>query len=224
MFTLLQDLAGVENVGGKTYRIDTGVFLPQDVAAETTVVDGLGQKLTLNIENIRGGGGQRRIAIFCPFWVVNTTEHSLRYKQEKSNLFVSGTVSSPSRDGSLALSGGRVQDHHEPLDDSDIREAPPFERPANSTTVFSGRAGALATTPGICELSPEQVASLIETDLSIDKLGSLAFMFNFNEGSLSIGNQKMCVQLWDGTGITRYASDWSSGFSLDSVGFSQVIR
>jgi hypothetical protein len=49
------------------------MYTAADVANETTVVDGFGQRLTLNVENIRGGGGQRRISLFSPFWLVNTT-------------------------------------------------------------------------------------------------------------------------------------------------------
>ena len=50
------DVSGFEGVDGKTYRVDSTAFFPSDVASETTVVDGLGQRLTLNIENLRGGG------------------------------------------------------------------------------------------------------------------------------------------------------------------------
>lgn len=213
------EVGGTESVGGKTFRVDTAVFFPQDVAAETTVVDGVGQRLTLNIENVRGGGGQRRISVFCPFWFVNTTEHSLRYRQEKTNSFVCGTVSNPVKDGSRPLGGGRAQTNHLLPDENDAIP-PAFPR---LKTVFSGTPGALASFPGVCDLPPEAVASLVEADLPLEKMASLAFMFNFNEGVLTIGNQKVCVQLWDGTGLTRYASDWSPGFSLDSVGYSQIV-
>lgn len=216
-----QDETGIENAGGKTYRLDTVFFFPEDVAAETVVVDSIGQRLTLNIENIRGGGGQRRISVFSPFWIVNTTEHALRYKQEKSATFVSGTVSSPSKDGSLPLSGGRAQANYEAHHGSPRHII--ARVPLNKGTIFAGTHGALATSPGQCELPAEEVVSLIEADLSLERLADLAFMFNFNEGVLSLGNQKLCVQLWDGSGATRYASDWSQGFSLDSVGFSQVV-
>ena len=197
------------------YRTDTVMYFPQDVASETTVVDSLGQRLTLNIENIRGGGGQRRITVFSPFWIVNTTEHSLRYKQEKAKSFVSGTISGPDRDGSQPLSGGRAQANY---------DSPRRPDEAQVRTIFSGAAGALASSPGQCDLAPGEVAALIENDLQVAKLSELAFMFNFNDGMLSLGQQKICVQLWDGTGVTRYASDWSQGLSLDSVGFSQVVR
>lgn len=235
----------MEIAGGKTYRTDTAMFFPQDVATETTVVDGQGQRLALNIENIRGGGGQRRISVFAPYWIVNTTEHPLRYKQEKSNSFVAGTVTSPDRDGSKPLkssfspvvvsendqlysrlnreqkqtstSGDRPDNNHSRSDGTRIYQS-------TIGTIFSGTAGALASTPGYCELGHKEVADLIQTDLPINRLSQLAFMFNFSEGMLSLGHQKICVQLWDGSGLTRYASDWSQGLSLDSVGFSQVVR
>lgn len=212
----------MDAAGGKTFRIDTAVFFPQDVAAETTLVDGVGQRVTLNIENVRGGGGQRRISVFCPFWIVNTTEHSLRYRQEKTNNFVSGTVSSTEKDGSKALGGGRAQANYEATHprDADTQRA---EARAKDGTVFSGMEGALATFPGVSELPPKDVTSFLEAEMPLGLLAKLAFMFNFNEGVLTLGNQKLCVQLWDGTGLTRYASDWSQGFSLDSVGYSQVV-
>lgn len=48
---------------GKVHSVETNLYSPSDVAAETEVVDSIGQRLTLSIENIRGGGGQRRIAV-----------------------------------------------------------------------------------------------------------------------------------------------------------------
>lgn len=218
-FYLFWITAQVETIGGKAYRIDTAVFSPQDVAEETAVVDGIGQRLTLNIENVRGGGGQRRISVYAPFWIVNTTEHSLRYRQENSKNFVSGTVSSHEKDGSLPLSGGRARAHYD-NGKSELTKGP---QPVNKGTIFSGTPGALATSPGRSDLPPDQVASLIDAELPVAKLSRLAFMFNFNEGALTLGNQKLCVQLWNGFDMTRYVSDWSQGFGLDSVGFSQVV-
>jgi len=210
--------AQIETVGGKTFRVDTAIFSPDDVTSETMVVDGMGQKLTLNIENIQGGGGQRHIAVYAPFWVVNTTEHSLRYRQENSKGFVSGTVSSPSKNGSEPLSGGRADAHYRSMAGEQIKA-----HSVNRGTIFSGTPGALATFPGKTDLPSDQVGALIESELPVEMLSKLAFMFNFNEGVLSLGNQKLCVQLWDGTGITRYSSDWSQGFSLESVGFCHVV-
>jgi hypothetical protein len=217
------DVSGIDKVDGKTYKIDTFLFFPEDVAQHTTVVDGIGQRLTLNVENVRGGGGQRRISVFCRYWILNTTEHCLRYKQEKCKLFVSGTVLSPDRDGSLPLAGGRSRAMYG-TPERETSAARGSRGPRNSGTIFSGKPGALATFPGRCELSPSMVSTLLNTNMSLEKMAQLAFMFNFQEGPvITIGQQKLCVQLGDGTGATHYESDWSRGFSLDSVGISQIV-
>ena len=191
------------------------------MAVETTVVDSIGQRLTLNIENLRGGGGQRRVSIFCPFWIVNTTEHALRYKQENSKQFVSGTVFNASKDGSRPLSGGRSLEAY--LNPHNGNEDEGLGSTMNSGTIFSGTYGALATSPGLCELDASELLPLVDKNLPLDTLSEFAFMFNFHEGILSLGNQRLCVQLGDGQGDSMYISDWSRGVSLDSVGFSQVL-
>lgn len=159
--------------------------------------------------------------MFCPFWIINTTEHTLRYKQDKSKNFVSGTVLSPEENGSLPLSGGRSGATNRDARDENASLA--TRRPLTKGTIFGGTPGALATSAGRCHLDREQLAPLLDKNLSLQTLASLAFMFSFHEGVLSIGNQKLSVQLGDGTGTLRYQSDWSRGFSLDSVGFSQVV-
>ncbi|GAX12581.1 hypothetical protein FisN_13Lh037 [Fistulifera solaris] len=203
---------------GKTYRVDSSSYSPEDVADGATVVDSLGQKLRLQIENIRGGGGQRRISVYCPFWVVNTTELPLRYKQENSKLFVSGTVHSPNRDGSKLMSNigyGRSGSNTQSaaLTD-DIKEKRPL---------FAGTPGALASISGETGLPKNEIAGLLDAELSLTKLWELAFMFNFPEG-LGIAAQRLCIQLKDGTGSLSYQSDWSKGLTLESVGITQFAN
>jgi len=41
----------------------------ENVDSETTVIDSLGQRITLHRDNVIGGGGQRFITLFCPYWV-----------------------------------------------------------------------------------------------------------------------------------------------------------
>jgi hypothetical protein len=129
-------------------------------------------------------------------------------------------VSGPDRNGSEPLSDGRAQASY----GTPRRPLKGHGHSRTHGTIFSGTAGALATSPGQCELPPTEVAALIDEELEFAKLAELAFMFNFHDGMLSLGHQRICVQLWDGTGVTKYASDWSQGLSLDSVGFSQVAR
>jgi hypothetical protein len=225
----LLGVGGMEAVDGKVHSVDTIAFSQADIASGTTVVDGVGQRLSLNIENVRGGGGQRRISLFCPFWIVNTTEHSLTYKQEKGKAHVSGTVLRPTMDGSRPVDGsnGNYQNRHKLQSSRRVSfvevNLPKATTPMNPGTIFSGTPGALATSPGRCDLPPSDLAQLIDKDLPLKKLADLAFMFNFHEDVLSIGHQLLCVQLYDGTAQTNYTSDWSRGFSLDSVGFSQIV-
>jgi len=203
------------------------MYSPHDVADETAVVDSIGQRLTLNIENVRGGGGQRRIAVYCPFWIVNTTQHSLRYRQENSKSFVCGTVLDSERDGSKPVDGStrNYVNRHQLARAMRLNPSKYLRshRPMNEGTIFGGTVGALATSPGRCDLAPNDLTSLIDKDLPMEKLSSLAFMFNFHEDVLSIGNRRLSVQLADSTEHVPYFSDWSRGFSLDSVGFSQIV-
>ena len=209
-----------------------------DIADETTVVDSVGQRLTLRIENIRGGGGQRRISLYCPFWIVNTTEHALRYKEDKEKRYVCGTILSPGKDGSMPVDGCNRQyrSRYDML--SNLRSAfssshatvqSPLsdDAPMNPDTIFAGTHGALATSPGRCALSPEQVSSLIDQDIPLQKLSQIAFMFNFHDDG--VGGEKLIIQLFDGlrnheSKYPEYTSGWSTGFGLETVGFSQVIR
>jgi len=194
-------------------------FSAEDVATETTVVDSLGQRLVLRIDNALGGGGQRKISLFCPFWIVNTTEHSFRYKQDKGSTYVSGTVLSPARDGSRPVDGSNrnyVALHK--IHQLNVRDS------LNRGTVFPGTPGALATGLGTCNLSPIEIATLINKNLSFEKIVDFACMFNFQEtASFSSHQHKLCVQLVDTTSRSRYNSGWSSGFSLDSVGVTQIV-
>jgi hypothetical protein len=172
----------------------------------------------LQIENIRGGGGQRRISVYCPFWVVNTTELPLRYKQENSKLYVSGTVHSPDRDGSKSMSNiGRGRSGR------DTRSAAIMNDNKEKRSVFSGTPGALASISEESRLRKNEIARLLDADLTITKLWELAFMFNFPEG-LGIAAQRLCIQLKDGTGSVSYQSDWSKGLTLESVGIAQVAQ
>lgn len=216
--TLISNVDGsiANEVGGQMYRVDTAVFLPGDCASETAVVDRVGQKLSLQIENIRGGGGQRRISVFAPYWIVNSTEHSLRYKQDKSTCFVSGTVLSRDKDGSMPIDGGKAGW----IDTSRAQTAE--AEPLNRGTIFAGTAGALATSVGRCSLTPEEISAVVDKNMPLERMAKLAFMFNFHENSMS--GRNLCIQLYDGTGQSKYQSEWSRGVSLASVGFSQIVE
>ena len=154
-----------------------------------------------------GGGGQRRITISCPFWFLNTTEHCLRYRQEGVKSFVSGTVSSESRDGSR------------PVDSSDRNYNKQLK------TIFPGKPGILAPSQGVCTLESEELAMFLgNKEISLSRISEMAFMFNFQDTISLRGKQRIKVQLVDTTRKTQYTSQWSKSFSLDSVGVSQMIE
>ena len=55
------------------------------------LTDSVGQRLRLQIENKLGGGGNRRIVIYCPYWVVNTSQYSLRLREDGAKYLPAGT-------------------------------------------------------------------------------------------------------------------------------------
>lgn len=229
-----------DRVGGRVHAIEGMTYSAGDIADETTVVDSVGQRLTLRIENIRGGGGQRRISLYCPYWIVNTTEHALRYKEEKEKNYVCGTILSPEKDGSMPVDGCNRQYRSRYELQSTRRAAfsSPHslahsvysdDTPMNPDTIFAGTHGALATSPGRCVLSSKYISSLIDQDIPLQKLSKMSFMFNFHEDGM--GGEKLIIQLFDGLRSYKnknkypdYTSGWSTGFGLETVGFSQVIR
>ena len=46
------------------------------------------------VENIEGQGGERHVTIFCPYWVINTSQYALRIRDDRENILPAGTVSS----------------------------------------------------------------------------------------------------------------------------------
>ncbi len=64
-----------------------------DAVTNIVLTDTVGQKLQLSIENSIGGRGHRHVSIYCPFWLINTSNHVLRFKQDGVRGFPAGTVS-----------------------------------------------------------------------------------------------------------------------------------
>ena len=56
------------------------------------LLDSMGQKLRLQVENTLGRGGQRSIVVYCPYWIVNTTQFKLRVKEDGSVFLPAGSV------------------------------------------------------------------------------------------------------------------------------------
>lgn len=57
----------IDNSNGQLWYGES--FDTEAIDSEMTVIDSIGQRLTLLIDNVIGGGGQRFISLFCPYWV-----------------------------------------------------------------------------------------------------------------------------------------------------------
>lgn len=57
-----------------------------------TLFDSIGQGLRLNIENKEGAGGQRHITVYCPYWIVNTSQFSFQIREEGGEELCAGSV------------------------------------------------------------------------------------------------------------------------------------
>jgi hypothetical protein len=197
-------------------------FSAEDIATETTVVDSVGQRLTLHLDNVLGNGGQRHVTIYSPFWIVNTTEHSLRYKQEKALSYVSGTVWGPEKDGSKPVDGSNRNDTD---DDTVATRNDAGLNLLKLNTIFPGTYGALKELEklGNSDSKPAILAALISEDLPLSITSKLAFMFNFQEILSLGGSPRLCIQLADASNPSHYTSAWSSGFGLESIGVTQIV-
>lgn len=84
---------GSEGFAGKLQRTLEG-FLEDVDSDDTSVVltDTVGQRLRLNVENTEGEGGQRHVVIFCPYWIVNTSQYSYRIREDVDRVLPAGTV------------------------------------------------------------------------------------------------------------------------------------
>ena len=69
-------------------------FLDEGEAGDAWVdlADTVGQRLRLNVENVEGGGGERHIAVYSPYWIVNTSQYAIRIREELSMALPAGTV------------------------------------------------------------------------------------------------------------------------------------
>ena len=185
---------------------DQGNYSFASVARTISVVDSENQRLELNIDNQRGSGGQRHIVVSCPYWIVNTTEHPLTYKQEKSSQMVSGSISSPQNDGSRRIDHGHRNLFYDPL---------------RSKTIFPGKRGALFHMKRNMDI--DKYTSLLGNDISLEDLAELAFMFNYRNVNRLVGTDRLSLQLVDPQWRALRSSEWSRGFSLDSVGVTQIV-
>lgn len=134
---------------------------------------------------------------------------------------MAGTVLSPEKDGSKPVDGG----YRSRVDEEDCLVSETcFD---SLDTIFSGQPGALSLLKRYSDCNsakPAHIAALISNDLPLHVLSKLAFMFNFHDVISLGGSPRLCIQLSDTTEArSRYTSDWSFGFGLESVGVTQIV-
>lgn len=56
------------------------------------LTDAVGQRLRLEVENKMGGGGHRSIVVYCPYWIVNTSQYAIRLREDGALYLPAGTV------------------------------------------------------------------------------------------------------------------------------------
>jgi len=189
------------------------------IATEALVVDDQGQSLSLSLNNVVGGGGQRRVSVYSPFWIVNLTEHALKYKHDSNSSFVSGTYhfekgKIPNRDETGLRNRKRTETQSKT--ESFSNRPKPSSVAAKIGTIFSGTKGALATTD--YSLSLSECSLLMANEYNLETMSKLGFMFNFHELP-PINQRKIYVQLSD----REYVSDWSGAINLESIGVTQTV-
>eukprot|EP01038_Epipyxis_sp_PR26KG_P006870 gene6870-9407_t len=210
-------------------------FLEENEGENDSVIltDSVGQKLRLNIENTEGGGGQRHVAIYCPYWIVNTTQYSYRIREDISRLLPAGSVT-PQLDGSRPLPGfvneveeevnaitrdAQTDIHGTEPQPSKFRASPnkkfsKLAHPSLERVVFPGQCGQLHGNFNK-EIAGDSPLNALLQELSFSEIASLSYMFNYLEDESLLSKRKVSIQLDD--------SDWSRPFSLDSVGVNQIL-
>ena len=169
--------------------------------ASVELADSQGQRLRLNIENVEGGGGERQIVVYCPYWIVNTSQYKLRLREEGSHKdhLPAGTVT--------VTKNGTVKDGTRPVAYGSVKQWP---EEMGMHTIFPGKIPPLHQSHRENGQIPneDELRNML-LDLPFDEVVKYAYMFNYPDVH-SIGKRRVCVQIDD--------SDWSQGFSLDSVG------
>lgn len=84
-----------KGIAGAVIEGFKGLLEDNDDALEDTSIiltDSVGQRIRIHIENLIGGGGHRSVVVYCPYWVLNTSQYTLRLKEEGSQHLPAGTV------------------------------------------------------------------------------------------------------------------------------------
>lgn len=188
-------------------------FLDDEGSGDASVflTDTVGQRLRLNIQNSLGGGGQRHIMIYCPYWIINTSQFSVRIREDGDVGLPAGTVTSqrngtrPVADADIERSGHHFQTIRDPVTG--------VEHEIGERTLFPGQIGPLHNLVN-SEIQEHSELNRLLHPLPFEELVDKSYLFNYKDDSRVLGSKRtVSVQLDD--------SEWSVPFSLDTAGVNQ---
>jgi hypothetical protein len=208
-------------LAGKLQRTLEG-FLEEGEETDVSSVlltDTVGQRIVLNIDNNEGRAGQRHITVYCPYWIINTCQYTLRLREEGKSNLPAGSVTTQ-LDGSRPVAmvsnfsiRERQRQEEAAKNLSGSSESGNKVKGWNNQTTYPGTRGVLHSTIAK-EFAYDSDLHTMLANLSFEDIVNYAYMFNFSERS-SLIKKRVSVQMDE--------SDWSGPYSLDTVGVNQVI-
>ena len=221
-----------------------------EVNATASVTDSTGQTLRVQVENTQGKGGQRHIVVFCPFWVLNTSQYAIRVKHNGRDGLPAGSVSDQ-LDGSRVMKGTLYDLHCVP----GVAHQQQVAR-GRATSVSPRAGGAFGSNraatsqqqqrqgqgPGYNKPEPERVMlgkpgplhSSIVPEFSTDDHYRQSLLgpdipFESTVDMVAMFNfhendDFISILNADRVCVQLDDSDWSSPLSLDSVGVDQTVE
>jgi len=190
-------------------------FLDDDESTDASffLTDAHGQRLRLHIQNTLGGGGQRHIAVYCPYWIVNTSQYAVRIREENDIALPAGTIT-PQKNGTIPVSDAdneRSGRHFHTIRDT----ANPNEHEIGESTVFPGQQNQLHASQNNEIKEDSELLRLLKS-FSFEEITDMAYLFNYKDDVRVIGGKRTVrIQMDD--------SVWSLPFSLDTAGVSQSV-
>jgi hypothetical protein len=223
----------------------TGVFFEGEIDENSfiTMIDSASQKVRLQLKNTLGDGGQRSLTLYAPYWIVNTSQYTVRIRSEGSDNLPAGTVTDQV-DGSRQIQHELFNTNSKADTDDDViheqimrknwardvsnDSLPPISamKRTSSTgakensrvedsTVYPGNPGPVHRTRPTLQ-SDESLLHYVGKSLPFDDARNLAYIFNHKENYLGSSSRKSIeIQLEN--------SKWSAPISIDSIAINQYV-
>lgn len=217
-----------------------------DVNTHATVVDDVGQKLHICVSSRIGGGGQRHVIVYVPFWMINLTQYSIRYAQEGAReqlpagtLPASVKVDKPEK---AATTGFSVPNSRRPslslgqqLSSEHMRRERSLTQPPHEQAAEEIDEASLCSNAFMFNFNVPATSVRTNSSLENSRRSKFALTRKHNasgsHGGASATHRRRGFASAASTLFTQSpqlqiqidGSEWSSSFSLDTIGVSQVL-